>query len=173
MKAAPTKKRETHQDWIELVQYSLKRYRRFDPLRAWKRARYSGMYPSTASRICRIGEKLVELGFVQAHKKPYIFKLHLAEGFGIVFADLGGTDVIPVWEEDGPMLYWKLNCTDDATKREIVEAVIAVCADAGIQPRLSHYVESEPDGLFFCGYRHVAEVMSGSVYYDGDEEDML
>jgi hypothetical protein len=105
------------------------------------------IYNSVRGRLWRYGEALVRLGFRQADVKPYLFSLLGSKG--VVFADFGGTDVIPIWEDNSAYIYWQLDCPD-WQKRQIITRVRRRCGDADVPTRLSFYEEMEPDGLFFA-----------------------
>ena len=105
------------------------------------------VYQNTRRRLWRYGAALERLGFKQSKKKSYLFYLRGSKG--VVFADFGGTEVIPIWEDDRAYIYWQLDCPD-WQKRQIIKKVRRMCGEADVPTRLSFYEEMEPDGLFFA-----------------------
>jgi len=65
------------------------------------------VFPKLRTRIMTYAGVLARLGFRQARAKPHVFYWKVREG--TIFADLGGTDVIPIWEDPSVYIYWKFN----------------------------------------------------------------
>ena len=107
------------------------------------------LYPGLRSRLWRYGAALERIGFKQSNEKPYLFRM--PGSVGVVFADLGGTEVIPIWEDDSAYIHGKLECPD-WRKRQIIKKVREHCHQADVPTRLSFYEENDPEGLFFAEY---------------------
>jgi hypothetical protein len=104
------------------------------------------IYSHLRLRLWRYGYALERIGFKQSKTKPYLFYLRGSKG--VVFADFGGTEVIPIWEDESAYIHWQLHCPD-WQKRQIIKKVRRWCGEADVPTRLSFYEEMQPDGLFF------------------------
>ena len=63
------------------------------------------MYPRTQRQVFANAIILTELGFLQHNlAKPWLFRYHIARG-NFLYADLGGSEVIPIYEDTAAMLY--------------------------------------------------------------------
>ena len=64
---------------------------------------------SVRRRVKQIGQQLSRIGFIESKKKPdlYFLKVHPNSDAGdvMVFADLRGTEVIPIFEETCPLIW--------------------------------------------------------------------
>ncbi len=100
----------------------------------------------TLAEIQSHARRLLDLGFQQSKKKPYLFFLKVP--MGVVFADFGSTDMISIWEDRTAIVYWRLR-GEDWQKRATVRVVRRICKECGVATRLSFHEEAEPDGLFF------------------------
>lgn len=65
------------------------------------------LYPKTFNVLKKIGENLIEIGYIESIKKPNLFYKKINEG--IFFADMRGTKECPMWEEPCPLIYFKFN----------------------------------------------------------------
>ena len=86
-------------------------------LRPWYMDKYQTlMYPRTQRIVFANAIILSELGFVQANsKKPWLFSCSIHKETRVnLYADLGGSDVVPVYEDTAAMLYvFGLGLEDD------------------------------------------------------------
>lgn len=97
----------------------------------------------TYKQMIEYGLLLKEQGYIESKKKPNLFYKKIDEG--IIFADMRGTDIIPIWEDTSPLLY--CNFGDDIPlwkQRRILNEEKSKC-----KGRFSFYMDSEPDGLMF------------------------
>ena len=63
------------------------------------------MYPKTQRQVFANAIILTELGFAQHNRtKPWLFRLHITRG-NFMYADLGGSEDIPIYEDTAAMLY--------------------------------------------------------------------
>ncbi len=133
-------------------------------------------------QIIETGKKLEKLGYKESYNKPNLFykyirksseKDELGNKQGIFFADLRGTDIVPIWDEPKPITYSK----DLPFEKYIVEFILLI--RAGCSPRLTFFQSMEPSGWAFGLY----EMPSGyckrcgsdiiySVKWDILEEDI-
>ena len=63
---------------------------------------------------------------------------------GIIFVDIRGTDVIPIWEESDPIVYKNDNLAFTDFMKEVVKL-----KGSGVSIRLSYYDRCEPEGWGF------------------------
>jgi hypothetical protein len=72
------------------------------------------IYPKTFLILKKYGEILAELGWEESRSKPNLFYKMFDEI--MVFADMRGTEIVPIWEDPCPLMYaakghedWKTN----------------------------------------------------------------
>jgi len=96
-------------------------------------------------RMLWIGENLEKIGYKESNKRPNLFyKQFTNNGVnGVIFADLRGTDIIPIWADASPITYYK----DVSFKRYIKEVILLKRNKCF--PRTTFYQDSEPDGWAF------------------------
>ena len=65
------------------------------------------MYPRTQRKVFANAIILTELGFIQNNlQKPWLFRYPIHEKQDVIlYADLGGSDVVPIYEDTAAMLY--------------------------------------------------------------------
>lgn len=97
-------------------------------------------------KIVAIGERLVEMDWKESYNKPNLFYKKFGEV--MVFADMRGTEIIPIWEAPHPLIYagrgeadWKRRYAINQTTDELYSREI--------EYRFSFPDLHEPDGLFF------------------------
>ena len=86
---------------------------------------------------------LIELGFIQSDKKPWLFTktIHRTPDV-ILYADLGGTNVIPIYEDTAALLYTSLEFgpkKDPDGNAYIVRKFGERLQKEGVQVRISFY----------------------------------
>lgn len=101
------------------------------------------------SRLVEIGQRLGKVGYDESGRKPNLFYRKI-EG-GVLFADLRGTEEIPIWDSPCPLLYFSSEDENlpDESKRPILKSEFVRLRTNGCEPRFSFHYVSEPDGLFF------------------------
>lgn len=105
-------------------------------------------------RMVETGKKLRKLGYEESRTKLNLFykpintevkskdrKYNIVKG--AVFADLRGTDIIPIWSDSRPLIYF----TDLPFNIFIPEFILL--ERSGCSPRVSFYDDCEPDGWMF------------------------
>ena len=108
--------------------------------RHWDKDKYgNSMFPSIKEKVFANAKVLCELGFRQHNpQKPWSFSFYTR--WGTIYAHLGGTDVIPIWEDTAPMLH---GIGADGQSSELQRLVFDVAykkiEDAGIELRTSFY----------------------------------
>ena len=108
-------------------------------LTRWEKdARGNQLYPRVTTQLLSYARTLLEIGFRQTGKKPWLFMITIPNKRGVVFANLGGTDVIPIWKDSPPLIHWQLKAPE-WHKRMIVHEVMAFCARNQLPTRLSFY----------------------------------
>ena len=123
------------------------------------------------------GKKLQKLGFEESINKPNLFyKIITSEKGknGIIFVDIRGTDVIPIWEEPDPIIYKNESLAFNEFMKEVVKL-----KGSGVSIRLSYYDSCEPEGWGFflnkipngfckrCGKNIIEEVDWTILQYGG------
>ena len=115
-------------------------------MREWEENRYGRrMYPRVASRVWKIGRGLEAAGFRQARSKPWLFIREFQQG--PVFANLGSTTEVPIWEDASAMIHDQLRAPD-WLRRKILRTVEEELTEHEIPFRYSFYATSEPGGLW-------------------------
>jgi predicted HNH restriction endonuclease len=104
------------------------------------------IYSKTFLILQKYGEMLADLGWKESQKKPNLF-YKMLDGI-TVFADMRGTEIVPIWEDPCPLMYVTME-HEDWKRRRAVRYAAAELGSAGIPHRLSFYDEAEPDGLLF------------------------
>ena len=104
------------------------------------------MYPRTRATVLRYAAGLVDSGFRQSTSKPWLFVRDTPHG--AVFANLGGTAVIPIWEDMRPMLHHQLRAPRWLIRKTLKQTENELDAHE-IPYRYSFYQTDEPGGLWF------------------------
>jgi hypothetical protein len=86
----------------------------------------------------------------------------------MVFADMRGTEIIPIWDEPYPYVYASGQLEDAWKRRRAINKALEDLNGVNIPHRFSFYDECEPDGLFF-GYEK--ELADGKCKLCGKEFD--
>ncbi len=71
---------------------------------------------------------------------------------GYIYADLRGTEIVPIWDDPVPLLYFfagQGESVPEEEERTILKDEFKRLRDADCRPRFSFYATSEPEGLFF------------------------
>lgn len=109
------------------------------PFRPWTHDRFDRpMFPRIRQKVYANAIILTELGFVQATNKPWLFLFRFPDS-GVVFANFGSTDEVPIWEDMAAFIHWKLDRYSEEVKSVLVEGVLARCRAAGADVRVSFY----------------------------------
>ena len=67
-------------------------------MRRWQRDKFGReMYQRVRQEVHRNAAILQGMGFVQSVGKPWLFRFQLPEGCGVVFANFGSTEEVPLW----------------------------------------------------------------------------
>ena len=112
---------------------------------------------TTWQKLLDSGRKLAVLGCMESLGKPNLFSRTIDKG--ILYADMQGTEVVPIWDAPCPYLYFypKNGTTVSADeKRVILKTEFVRLKEGGCQPRFSFYDIHEPDGLF-CDDQDVSD----------------
>ena len=104
------------------------------------------IYPKTYSKMLTYGRTLKKFGYRESLNKPNLFYRKDEDNGVVFFADMRGTDVVPVYEDPSPMLYAKFPDVMPTWKRKRIfeqeYGELPIC-------RVSFYEEFEPEGLMF------------------------
>jgi hypothetical protein len=99
--------------------------------------RGNALRPYLQDRLRRLASKLTGAGFRQSQGKPWLFHLRVA-GIGMFFADLGGTEEVPIWQDSAPLYYWDVDVADEYEEL-VVERIRSLLARGGVEVRTSFY----------------------------------
>lgn len=110
------------------------------------------IYPTAFNILLGIGNRLRKLGYKESANKHNLFYNKSRDG-NLFFADMRGTEEVPVWESLSPLFYWKaVSSKEKWLVRRIIKQEFNRLKDANCNPRLSFYQKHEPDELFFHGF---------------------
>jgi len=111
------------------------------------------IYPRLFNKIKSYGDSLVNLGFVESKRKPNLF--FKKNEYGIFFADMRGTEEVPIWVESTPLIYFLPEDTLSLwLKNRTIKKIVNEMEVNGIPYRRSFedYNDWEEDGSCkFCG----------------------
>ena len=96
------------------------------------------MFPHIRQYVYRNAIILTELGFAQAKDKPWVFWFRLNND-GVVFANFGSTDVVPIWKDSAAFIHWRMAKYPSKLGYALVEGVLARCRAAGAEVRVDFY----------------------------------
>ena len=96
-------------------------------IRLWQRDKFGReMYPRVRQEVHRNAAILHRMGFVQSGAKPWLFRFQLPNGCGVVFANFGSTEEVPLWADPSALIHWQLQVakrrpavTDSSTSTEM------------------------------------------------------
>ena len=109
-------------------------------LRLWQSDKFEReLYPHARKAVHQNARRLRRLGFVQSEQKPWLLMFRLPERYGVVFANFGSTEEVPIWEDPAALIHWKLPRCSDAEEEALVRLVLRKCREAGAEVRLSFY----------------------------------
>jgi hypothetical protein len=97
-------------------------------------------------QLQNIGITLENFEWRESKNKPNLF--YKTFNKVTVFADMRGTEVIPIWEEPYPYIY-AISGFEDWERRKAIRLALRDFENGEIEHRSSFYDTSEPDGLFF------------------------
>ena len=102
------------------------------------------IFIKTYDKMLGFGRILKNNGYVESRSKPNLF---FRKALDVVFfADMRGTEIVPIWEDPSPLIYARFEDTlPQWKKRRLFKQELDHLQIA----RLSFYEESEPDGLMF------------------------
>ena len=106
---------------------------------------------TTWRRLLNTGKKLEALGYAELSHKQNLFSRKVDHGH--IYADLRGTEEVPIWNDPVPLLYFfagQGKAVPEEEERTILKEEFKRLRDADCRPRFSFYATSEPEGLFFC-----------------------
>ena len=109
------------------------------PFRPWTHDKYGRpMFPRIRRRVYANAIVLTELGFAQAKDKPWLF-LYRLPGGGVVFANFGSTEEVPIWKDTAALIHWKLDNYSEEKGSALIQGVLKRCRRAGADVRVSFY----------------------------------
>ena len=109
-------------------------------IRPWQNDKFGReMYPRVRREVHRNAAVLRSMGFVQSGGKPWLFRLQLPDSCGVVFANFGSTEEVPLWEDPSALIHWKLHKRSDEEEEALVKQLLRMCRSAGAKVRVSFY----------------------------------
>lgn len=109
-------------------------------LRLWCHDKFGQkLYPRVRRAVHQNARRLRRLGFVQSERKPWLLMFRLPERHGVVFANFGSTEEVPIWEDPSALIHWQLHRCSDAEEEALVRLVLRKCREAGAEVRVSFY----------------------------------
>ena len=109
-------------------------------LRLWQHDKFGQeLHPRTRNAVHQNARKLRRLGFSQSKQKPWLFMFQLPERRGVVFANFGSTEEVPIWEDSSALIHWQLHRCSDAEEEALVRLVLRKCRAVGAEVRVSFY----------------------------------
>lgn len=109
-------------------------------MRRWQRDKFGReMYQRVRQEVHRSAAILHGMGFVQSKGKPWLFRYQLPEGSGVVFANFGSTEEVPLWDDPSALIHWNLHERSDEEKEALVKQLLRRCRSSGADVRVSFY----------------------------------
>ncbi len=96
------------------------------------------MFPHVRQQVYANARVLTDLGFIQAAKSPWLFRFPLPGG-GVIFANFGSTEEVPIWESTAALIHWQLEEHNSEIESALVEGILSRCRAAGADVRVSFY----------------------------------
>jgi len=101
------------------------------------------IYPSRFRMLKANENVLLNAGYVESNAKPNLLYNIIPEG--CLFADMRGTEEVPIWQDTRPLFYWKFNDGIPGwKKRRVVKLELEKLFRAGSPCRLSGEVDEDP-----------------------------
>lgn len=89
-------------------------------------------------RLQENGRKLLNKGYIESKNKPNLFYRRIMNGW--FYADMRGTEEVPIWQDTKPLFYWKFNVeTPNWEKRRLIKRELMSLFEAHCPCRLSFY----------------------------------
>ena len=109
-------------------------------VRPWQHDKFGReMYPRVWRRVRGNAAILQRLGFVQSGVKPWLFSYRLPKGGGVIYANFGSTEEVPVWEDPSALIHWQLKRRSAAEEDALVPLLLQMLRAAGAEVRVSFY----------------------------------
>jgi hypothetical protein len=99
---------------------------------------------TTWRKLFDTGKKLEALGYVELIHKQNLFSRKVDHGY--IYADLRGTEIVPIWDDPVPLLYFfaaRGTSVPEEEEGAILKAEFKRLRDADCRPRFSFYATSE------------------------------
>lgn len=122
-----------------------------------ERRKLDTIYWKTFTQMKRIGDVLLTLGYREAVKKPNLF--YFRAGPVSFFADMRGTEIVPIWEDTRPLFWWRFQRPLPLRARQIMVYIQwRRLAAQGLEPRLATIMDMEST--------EEAEILEAWEYHD-------
>ena len=109
-------------------------------LRLWQRDKFGReLHPHVKKAVHQNAYRLRRLGFSQSKRKPWLLMFQSPDRRGVVFANFGSTEEVPIWEDTSALIHWQLHHCSDAEEEALVRLVLRKCRAVGVEVRVSFY----------------------------------
>jgi hypothetical protein len=89
------------------------------------------------------GNILLTLGYKESLRKPNLF--YLENEFGLFFANMQGTEFVPIWDDPAPLIHWQFKQGIPNWKcRRLVKEEIQRLRKNNVDCRISYMIEKDP-----------------------------
>src|SRR2546426_6191787 len=96
------------------------------------------IFPGKYRRLQENGNVLLLNGYVESSSKPNLFWKVVPQGR--LYADMRGTEEVPIWSDTSPLFYWNFNSTIPMwERRRVLKKELAKLFTDGCPCRLSFY----------------------------------
>lgn len=129
------------------------------------------IYPRVFSIISTYGSALESRGWRESRNKPNLFWKSI-DGIS-VYADMRGTDIVKIWEDQSPLIYAFPEEAEDWKKRRAIRYAINELNQLHVPYRFSFFDECEPDGLIFGDEDELADGKCKHCHKEIDKEGLF
>lgn len=102
------------------------------------------IYPRVFEKMRANERVLLKEGYIESRNSPNLFYRKIPEG--MLFADMRGTEEVPIWQDTRPLFYWQLN--NDAPmwrRRRIIKMELERLFRTESPCRLSFHFYNNPE----------------------------
>lgn len=101
------------------------------------------IYSKAFKQIEAIGKQLLLYGYTESRSKPNLFFCRY--NIVVFYADLRGTEVIPIWEDPSAVMYWNWRSDKLSLKERQLAVLIELTRLQGVPWRLLFYTQYDSE----------------------------